>query len=77
MENTDSVTKEQLQAGLAMVLEIGKAVKAAGPNGIPNGHLYAMVSSLGLTSYQTIIRMLKNAGAIEERGSVLHYIGKI
>lgn len=58
---------------LIMVAEIIlEAIQAAGSEGIPSGHLYAMVMGhINCETYQLIIRALASAGKITNNGHLL------
>lgn len=56
--------------------EVMHAIKTAGTEGIPSGHLYAMVmDKLSLQAYEAIIRFLKGKNLIEEKFHVLYWQG--
>ena len=43
---------------------------------VPSGHLYARVmGAMTLGSYEAAVRVLKDAGLVEERGHVLRWVG--
>ena len=65
-------TASQLQAAKDVVITLGQAIVAAGPGGIPSGHLYAMTCGhLSLEAYQSAIGLLKRTGLVTEEGHVL------
>lgn len=75
---TDQAPKQVFTANekLAILKEVldalHAAIKDSGPNGIPSGHLYAMVMGhLDLDTYNKFIQALKDAGKITESGFVL------
>ena len=48
------------------------AIKEAGQNGIPAGHLYAvMCGHIHLENFNLIINLLKKAGKVKESGHLL------
>ena len=54
-----TITPEQGKAWLEVTLAIADAIKAAGPAGIPAGHLYAMVMDrMSLDSFEAILTVL-------------------
>jgi len=68
-ENTQAVAKQYLRT-LSLILY--DAIREAGDQGIPSGHLYAMLSDkLNLTTYQVIIRALTEASWIENKNHLL------
>ena len=51
---------------------IDDAIKEAGEDGIPSGHLYAMMMDLmSLDTYDSIIDLLKKAGKVKEEDYLL------
>lgn len=68
--------KAQASALLALTQAVAEAVRAAGPQGIPSGHVYAAVmGSVGLDAYQSLVKLLKGARLIEERNHLLTWVG--
>ena len=55
------------------------AIREAGPMGIPSGHLYATAMQAGITldSYESIIRVLKEAGKVKETNDLLIAIQEV
>ncbi len=69
--------KEQVAALLALIQMIAEAIRDAGEAGIPSGHLYAMmVHKVPLSTYQYVIGILKDAGAVTEQFHLLCWTGK-
>lgn len=69
------VTKEQVTAAVQKMVMVGMAVKEAGPEGIPSGHLYAtLMGSMTLETYNRIIAELKRQRIINEKNNVLTFI---
>lgn len=65
----------QEKAALAIVLAVGEAIKELGS--VPNGHLYAhMMGQMSLETYNKVIGVLKNTGAVKEENHVLTWVGK-
>jgi len=68
-ENTQAVAKQYLKT-LSLILY--DAICEAGDQGIPSGHLYAMISDkLNLTTYQIVIRVLTETNWIENKNHLL------
>ena len=67
-------TKLEAMAALKAVLDcIEEAIDGAGTQGIPSGHLYAMLMGhLSLDTYQSIISAMKQSGRITERHHCLY-----
>jgi hypothetical protein len=66
------VTKEQIEAGMQVVLVVAQAIHAAGSAGMPSGHLYAMLmGKMELSQYERIIGILVKNGIIRKDGHVL------
>ena len=71
-------TQEQTNAALLLVRSMADAVKEAGPEGIPSGHLYAMMTGYGcgLSAYAGALKILKGAGVVaESAGNLLTWKG--
>jgi hypothetical protein len=67
-------TKEQLKAGLNIVLAVTEAIREA--REIPAGTLYAvLVGKVDLAGFEKIIAIVTNAGLVEKRGDLLRWIG--
>lgn len=67
-------TREQKVRAIAALIDvIYSCVKEAGKQGIPNGHLYAMLMEKGMTYdlYSQIIQTMKENGKIEENFNLL------
>jgi len=73
------VSQADVEAVVDIILTLSDSIKAAGPDGIPSGHLYAMVlqflPNLSSFNFQLMIDKLKNAGLVKERAYLLTYIG--
>lgn len=70
------MTRKQLDALVEISETIYDAVKSA-PNGLPSGHVYAVLQGVvGLELYQTIIRALVNTGKITNHGHLLKAVTK-
>jgi hypothetical protein len=58
-----SITAEERRAVLTLINVIAEAIEALGT--VPSGHLYARVMQyMSLATYETILRMLEDAGKI-------------
>ncbi len=69
-----TATKEQLKAGLNIVLAVTEAIREA--REVPAGTLYAvLVGKIDIQGFDKIIRIITNAGLIERRGDLLCWIG--
>jgi hypothetical protein len=67
--NDTEATFSRLKPMLDLVQEI---IKGAGSQGIPSGHLYAMLMTyMDLQTYQTMIDMMVRAGGITLQNHVL------
>jgi hypothetical protein len=68
--NTD--TRRQQRAAVEFYIAVVEAIKDAGKDGIPSGHLYATLSSfLTLEQYETVLHNLKVMGLVVENNNVL------
>ena len=57
---------------LETIETLRQAIDAAGPAGIPSGHLYAFVMAhIPITAYEHMIAMLVQAGRVARNGQVL------
>lgn len=69
--NLSTMTKKE-GALLLLADALLGAVKEAGDQGIPSGHLYAMLcGKMSLELYQSIIDVLTEAGRITNKGHLL------
>lgn len=70
--------EEQLTVAKIALETMLEAIAAAGEEGIPSGHLYAMLMPYGmkLDTYQTLLGMLKKAGRVKEINHVLTVVKK-
>lgn len=65
----------KINQSLDCIRIIGSAIMAAGRDGIPSGHLYAMVmGKMDLAAYEGAVGLLKRQAIIEENGHVLRWI---
>ena len=74
MQQTMAVTNAQvLEAVRAIAAIVVDEVNAAGPMGIPSGHVYAalMTTGMSLADYQSLIGALEKAGQISVHGQTL------
>lgn len=69
----NSAANSQVKAAINLTITLGQAILAAGPEGIPSGHLYAMVMAHGvdLASYQGALGVLTRSGLVKNRGDLL------
>ena len=68
--NDTEATFSRLKPFLDLVQEI---IKEAGSQGIPSGHLYAMLMTyMDLQTYQTMIGLMVKAGGVTLQNHVLH-----
>jgi hypothetical protein len=69
-----TATKEQLKAGLNIVLAVTEAIREAGE--IPAGTLYAvLVGKVDIQGFDKIVSIVTNAGLVEKRGDLLRWVG--
>lgn len=62
----------QEAAAWVLVGAIRDAIREAGEEGIPSGHLYAMImDKVSLESYNSVIDLLKRTGMISECNHLL------
>jgi hypothetical protein len=67
-----TTNRDVVRAAVDLIVTLGQAIAAAGPAGIPSGHLYAMVvGSVDLDDYTRAVAVLKRTGIVTERGDVL------
>ena len=72
MEVKRTYDHKAVQAAVAMAGIINDTIKDAGTDGIPSGHLYAMLMGhINLDNYNSIINVLKKAGKIKESNFLL------
>ncbi len=69
---TATITQNDVKQALAFAIALAQTIHAAGPGGIPSGHLYAQVmGKADLPYYQAALDMLKAQGCIKEAPSHL------
>ena len=69
--------QKQFKAMIEITKILGEFIHAAGTNGIPSGHLYAMVmGQMNIDIYNYTIGILKDAGVITEQNHLLRWTGK-
>lgn len=69
-----SVTKDQVKAGLALLMAVAETVREAGS--VPSGTVYAAVmGKVDFVGYCSMLNILKNAGLVAESGNVLTWTG--
>lgn len=72
METT--ATKEQLKAGLNVVLAVTEAIREAGE--IPAGTLYAvLMGNVDIAGFARIVSIVTGSGLVEKRGDLLRWVG--
>lgn len=65
----------QVNAAVQIVVAVGQAIREA--KSIPSGHLYAhLMGRMNLETYNKVIGVLKNTGAVKEENHVLTWVGK-
>ena len=75
MENVDSITREDLAAGLDFVVAVAETVKEL--EEVPSGTLYAVLSSVhGMTldEYNKITSLLVKWGMIKEENNIISWV---
>lgn len=73
-------TKQEISKAIGAYLDavktMAEAIRTAGPDGMPSGHLYAYVcGAVDLPTYNRMIDTLKGAKLVAERNHVLTWIG--
>ena len=69
------MTETRAKALIEICNAILDAIKAAGQQGVPSGHLYAMLMGrMSLSTYTSIIGALQVAGKITNQGHVLRAV---
>ena len=64
-------TPEQMKVLLALADVITDVVRAAGPEGVPGGHLYAhLMKYLTLGQFESLMSALVGAGRVKKAGQV-------
>lgn len=77
---TPTQTNDRKHAALSAVVAVTEAIREAGKDGIPSGHLYAvlMVQGCSMQDYEALIRMLKRTGLVaESRAHLLAWTGPV
>jgi hypothetical protein len=70
------MTQKQLDVLVDLSETIYDAIKAS-TNGLPDGHVYAVLQGVvGLELYQTIIQALVSTGKITNKGHLLQVVTK-
>jgi len=70
-----TITKEQAKAALLQIVDvIVEAIKERGPEGTPEGPLYAMLMTFGCTleQFNMFVEVLVTTGQIRKRGNLLY-----
>jgi hypothetical protein len=69
------VNKQQILAVRAVATALLQTVAEAGPLGAPGGHMYAAVmGTLSLSQFETIMGTLVDRGFVRKDGDVYHSI---
>lgn len=71
-------TKEQIKSCLTLFQAVADVIREAGPDGVPSGHLYALVIMPlggGLDTHEKIISLLKHCELVKESNHLLTWIG--
>lgn len=67
-----TVTKADVVSAIQFIKTIYECVAAAGPQGIPSGHLYAqLMGALSLESYERAVAMLVKTKLVKSEGHLL------
>jgi hypothetical protein len=74
--NPRTPSKAELLSALKLTVAVTEVIREAGRNGIPSGHLYALLlDRVTLQGYESMIAQIKRTGLVEERGNVLYWTG--
>lgn len=66
------MNKNQVKAYLLYISAIKEAIEATGPEGIPEGVLFAnLMGSLSLASFESMIRILVESKTVTNHGHLL------
>jgi hypothetical protein len=66
-------TKKEI---VAIAIAVCESVRAAGPEGIPEGPVYAqLMGMINIHGWQAIVTSLKDSGLVEVRNHVMHWVG--
>lgn len=69
-----TATKEQLKAGLNIVLAVTEAIREA--KEIPAGTLYAVLcGKVDIQGFEKIVSIITGSGLVEKRGDLLRWVG--
>lgn len=67
-------TKEQLKAGLNVILAVTEAIREAGE--IPAGTLYAVLcGKVDMQGFDKIVSIVTGSGLVEKHGDLLRWVG--
>ena len=78
--NGQTVSKKQVESALQVMMAVAEAIRAAGPDGLPSGNLYAVVMTTGLSlpEYEKLVSILIGSGVVEKTSAhVLRWTGKV
>lgn len=65
----------QVKAAVQIVVAVGETIRDL--KSVPSGHLYAqLMGHMSLETYNKVIGVLKNTGAVKEENHVLTWVGK-
>lgn len=68
-------TEQQVNAAINIMFAVRDAIRDAGPNGIPDGHVYAAcMNVMSLHTYQQLIDKLVSIGVVRKSNHVLYWI---
>ena len=73
--NVDQIEAKAKASATEILRTIAECIKTAGSNGLPSGHLYAMLmGSMDINTYTQCISILKRSGIIAENNFILTFI---
>ena len=76
MNTSEKPSRAEIGAAIDVIRVLAEAVRAAGPRGVPSGHLYAHVMGvLSLGQYESALGVLKRAVLIAEDARLLTWTG--
>ena len=69
------MNKAQLHAVFEVLTTLHKAIQSTGEQGIPSGHLYAMLmGKIGLSQYEQLISILLQSGKVTRSNHLLRAV---
>lgn len=70
----NEVSKDQVVSAVKVMAAVAETIREL--KEVPSGHLYAqLMGQMSFESYESIIRTLKRADLVAEKGHVLHWTG--